>query len=112
NNEYQETRSGKIHDQSIGTPMIQIRALGAGGGTIAWIGPDGLLKTGPRSAGADPGPACYGRGGEEPTVTDADVVLGYLDPSSFIGGRLQVDPAAAAAAIRKRIAQPLGLSLE
>jgi N-methylhydantoinase A len=112
NNEYQETRHGKIHDQDIGTPMIQIRALGAGGGTIAWIGPDGLLKGGPQSAGAVPGPACYGTGGTEATVTDANIVLGYLNPNNFIGGKFKIDPALAVKAITERIARPLGLTLE
>jgi N-methylhydantoinase A len=110
-NRFQETRRGKISGQDIGTPMIQIATLGAGGGTIAWIGPDGLLKAGPRSAGADPGPACYGLGGEEPTVTDANVVLGYLDPEYFVGGRLSIDPALSEKAIRRYVAEPLGLSL-
>ncbi|HZU07533.1 MAG TPA: hydantoinase/oxoprolinase family protein [Chloroflexota bacterium] len=109
---YQETRQGKISGQDIGTPMIQIRTLGAGGGTIAWIGPDGLLKAGPHSAGADPGPACYARGGEEPTVTDANVVLGYLDPESLVGGRVRLDPRRSEEAIRRRIAEPLGLTLQ
>jgi len=112
NNTYQETRRGKIHDQDIGTPMIQIRALGAGGGTIAWIGPDGLLKAGPRSAGAVPGPACYDQGGTEATVTDANIVLGYLNPKNFIGGRFKIVPELAAKAITEKIARPLGLSLE
>jgi N-methylhydantoinase A len=107
-----ETRRGKISGQDIGTPMIQISTLGAGGGTVAWIGPDGLLKAGPRSAGADPGPACYGLGGEEPTVTDANVVLGYLDPEYFVGGRISIDPALSEQAIRRYIAEPLGLSLQ
>jgi N-methylhydantoinase A len=111
-NTYQETRQGKISGQDIGTPMIQIRTLGAGGGTIAWIGPDGLLKAGPRSAGADPGPACYGRGGTEPTVTDANIVLGYLDPEQFVGGRVRIDRGLSEAAIRRGVAEPLGLSLE
>ena len=109
---YQETRQGKISGQDLGTPMIQIRTLGAGGGTIAWIGPDGLLKAGPRSAGAAPGPACYGQGGEEPTVTDADVALGYLDPRGLVGGRVKLNKDLAVAAIRKRVAEPLKLSLE
>jgi N-methylhydantoinase A len=109
---FEESRQGRIAGQEIGTPMMQIRTLGAGGGTIAWIGPDGLLKAGPQSAGADPGPACYGQGGEEPTVTDANVVLGYLDPSSFAGGRLKVNPQLSEQAIRRRVAEPLGLSLE
>jgi N-methylhydantoinase A len=112
NNEYQETRHGKIHDQDIGTPMIQIRALGAGGGTIAWIGPDGLLKGGPQSAGAVPGPACYGTGGKDATVTDANIVLGYLNPNNFIGGKFKIDPSLAGKAITERIAKPLKMSLE
>ncbi|WP_102348679.1 hydantoinase/oxoprolinase family protein [Bacillus sp. Marseille-P3661] len=90
-NQYSETRRGKIAGQDIGTPMIQINALGAGGGTIAYIGKDGLLKVGPRSAGAFPGPASYCRGGTEPTVTDANIVLGYLDPANFAGGRMNAD---------------------
>lgn len=109
---YQETRQGKISDQDIGTPMIQIRTLGAGGGTIAWIGPDGLLKCGPRSAGASPGPACYGQGGTEPTITDANLVLGYLNPQYFIGGRITIDPGLSEQAIAKRIAEPLGMNLQ
>jgi N-methylhydantoinase A len=101
------TREGKIAGQEIGTPMTEIHALGAGGGTIAWIGPDGLLKVGPQSAGAEPGPACYGRGGTEPTVTDANVVLGYLDPSRFLGGRMAGDPQLATEALER-----LGRKLE
>ena len=111
-NAYQETRNGRIHDQDIGTPMIQIRALGAGGGTIAHIGPDGLLKGGPSSAGAVPGPACYGLGGKNATVTDANIVLGYLNPYNFIGGRFKIEPKLAAEAVTERIAKPLGLGLE
>ena len=109
---YQETRHGRIHDQDIGTPMIQIRALGAGGGTIAHIGPDGLLKGGPQSAGADPGPACYDHGGKNPTVTDANIVLGYLNPNNFVGGRFKIVPELAATAISAKIARPLNLSLQ
>lgn len=112
NNSYQETRLGVIHDQDIGTPMIQIRTLGAGGGTIAWIGPDGLLKGGPKSAGAVPGPACYGLGGTEPTVTDANIVLGYLNPNNFIGGRFKIQPELAEKVILEKIAKPLGLTLQ
>ena len=66
---------------------VDVRSIGAGGGSIAWIDPGGLLRVGPQSAGADPGPACYGRGGDRPTVTDAACVLGYLDPERFLGGR-------------------------
>jgi N-methylhydantoinase A len=95
----------------IGVPMIQVETLGAGGGSIGWIDPTGLLQVGPRSAGANPGPACYGRGGEEPTVTDANLVLGYLSPRGLLGGRLPLDVEKARAAIG-RIATPLGISIE
>jgi len=93
-------------------PVIEMIEIGAGGGSIASIGPLGLLKVGPESAGADPGPACYGRGGKEPTVTDADLILGYLDPRFFLGGEMQLDPELAEAALREKIAGPLHLSLE
>ena len=95
----------------IGVPMIQVETLGAGGGSIGWIDPMGLLQVGPQSAGAVPGPACYGQGGEEPTVSDANLVLGYLNPEGLIGGRLPLDRSCAKAALR-RIAEPLGLSIE
>ncbi len=95
----------------IGVPMIQVETLGAGGGSIGWIDSMGLLQVGPQSAGADPGPACYGRGGVEPTVSDANLVLGYLNPEGLVGGRLPLDKAAAEAAVA-RIAEPLGLSPE
>ncbi|KPK89035.1 MAG: methylhydantoinase [Deltaproteobacteria bacterium SM23_61] len=93
-------------------PVIEMIEIGAGGGSIASIGPLGLLKVGPESAGADPGPACYGRGGKEPTVTDADLILGYLDPHFFLGGEMQLDSKLAEAALQKKIAGPLNLSLE
>jgi N-methylhydantoinase A len=96
----------------IGTPMIQVETLGAGGGSIAWIDSMGLLKVGPQSAGAHPGPVCYQRGGTEPTVTDANVALGYLNPGYLLGGRLPIDGAAARRAIEEKVARPLGLSLE
>src|SRR5262245_58405173 len=95
----------------IRVPVIELIEIGAGGGSIARIDRLGLLKVGPESAGADPGPACYGLGGTEPTVTDADLVLGYLDPSFFLGGRMRLDVNAARRAIEERVAQPLGLSL-
>ena len=91
-------------------PVVELIEIGAGGGSIARVDSLGLLKVGPESAGADPGPACYARGGAEPTVTDADLLLGYLDPGFFLGGRLALDTAAAEAAIRTRIAEPLGMS--
>src|SRR5258708_5720628 len=93
-------------------PVIEMIEIGAGGGSIARIDPMGLLKVGPDSAGAEPGPVCYGLGGIEPTVTDADLVLGYLDPDYFLGGQLRIDLEAAEQAIRERIADPLGLSIE
>jgi N-methylhydantoinase A len=96
----------------VATPMIDIHSIGAGGGSIAWIDEGGALRVGPRSAGASPGPACYGRGGAEPTVTDANLVLGYLNPDFFVGGHIKLDAAAARAAIESRVAKPLGLSVE
>ena len=91
------------------TSVIEMIEIGAGGGSVARVGPLGLPKVGPESAGAEPGPACYGRGGAEPTVTDADLVLGYLDPDFFLGGKMRLDREAALRAIEERIARPLGL---
>jgi N-methylhydantoinase A len=91
--------------------MLDIRTIGAGGGSIAWIDPGGALKVGPRSAGADPGPACYGQGGDDPTVTDANVVLGRIGAAALLGGRLEIDPALAAGAIQRSIAEPLGIDV-
>ncbi|HEU5226719.1 MAG TPA: hydantoinase/oxoprolinase family protein [Ktedonobacteraceae bacterium] len=96
----------------IKVPVIEMIEIGTGGGSIARIDALGLLKVGPESAGAEPGPVCYGLGGTEPTVTDADLVLGYLDPDYFLGGQLKLDLIAAQQAIKERIANPLGLSLE
>src|SRR5256714_8970109 len=93
-------------------PVIEMIEIGAGGGSIAHIDALGLLKVGPESAGAEPGPVCYGYGGSEPTVTDADLVLGYLDPDYFLGGQLRINLAAARRAIQERIADPLGISIE
>jgi N-methylhydantoinase A len=92
-------------------PVIEMIEIGAGGGSIARIDELGLLKVGPDSAGADPGPACYGLGGSEPTVTDADLVLGYLDPNYFLGGKMRLDRTQAEEAIRRRVAEPLGVDL-
>ncbi|HVD35244.1 MAG TPA: hydantoinase/oxoprolinase family protein, partial [Rubrobacter sp.] len=89
--------------------VIEMIEIGAGGGSIASIGPLGLPKVGPRSAGSEPGPACYGRGGSEPTVTDADLILGYLDPDFFLGGKMRLDREAALRTIEEKIAPPLGL---
>lgn len=93
-------------------PVVDMIEIGAGGGSIAMVDALGLLKVGPRSAGADPGPACYGRGGSAATVTDADLVLGYLNPDFFLGGQMRLDLDAARAAIERDVAEPLGLSLE
>ncbi|MGO9048544.1 MAG: hydantoinase/oxoprolinase family protein [Xanthobacteraceae bacterium] len=95
----------------IGIPMIQVETLGAGGGSIGWIDSMGLLQVGPQSAGANPGPACYGQGGAQPTVTDANLVLGYLNPKGLLGGRLPLDLEKARKAI-KSVADPLGISVE
>ena len=105
-----ETTQGQIAGQDIGTPMLRVRTLGAGGGTIAWIGKDGLLKVGPESSGSSPGPACYGRGGENPTVTDANLVLGYLSGEALLAGTLRLDEGLAQRAVA-RVAQPLGLDV-
>ncbi|MBI2364277.1 MAG: hydantoinase/oxoprolinase family protein [Deltaproteobacteria bacterium] len=94
----------------ISTPSLDLVEIGAGGGSIAWIDKGGLLKVGPQSSGADPGPACYPDGGALPTVTDADVMLGWLNPEFFVGGKFHLDAAAAARAISTHIAEPLKLS--
>ena len=96
----------------IKTPTIDMIEIGVGGGSLAHVDTLGLLACGPESAGADPGPACYGRGGTEPTVTDADLVLGYLDPGFFLGGEMSLDVEAARAAITEHVAEPLGLTVE
>ena len=93
-------------------PAIDLLEVGAGGGSIARVDAMGLLKVGPESAGADPGPACYGRGGAEPTVTDADLLLGYLNPGYFLGGAMALDVDTARTAIHGRVAQPLGVDVE
>ena len=92
----------------IQVPVVDLMEIGAGGGSMAKISKMGLLQVGPESAGADPGPVCYGKGGTHPTVTDADLVLGYLDPEYFLGGAMHLDKAAAEQAILKNIAEPLG----
>lgn len=93
-------------------PVVDIIEVGAGGGSIAWIDEVGALKVGPRSAGGHPGPVCYGHGGTEPTVTDANVVLGRVSSTKFLGGEMPLDVAASREAIRTKIAEPLGLSIE
>jgi N-methylhydantoinase A len=92
----------------IQVPVVDLMEIGAGGGSIARMSKMGLLQVGPESAGADPGPACYNRGGSNPTVTDADLVLGYLDPNYFLGGTMPLDKSAAEKAIEEKVAKPLG----
>ncbi len=107
----QVTREASLEGTPLRIPVIDINAIGAGGGSIAWIDEGGALRVGPRSAEAVPGPACYGRGGTEPTVTDANLVLGRLGSDTRLGGELTLDADAAARAIADRIAHPLGLDL-
>ncbi len=95
----------------VSAPLIDLNTLGAGGGSIAWINKGGVLQVGPQSAGADPGPACYGQGGDEPTVTDASVVLGRLNPDNFLGGEVKLDASLAQSAI-ERLGKELGTDLE
>jgi N-methylhydantoinase A len=104
------SREGKISTYPLRVPMVNVNTIGAGGGSIAWLDTAGGLRVGPQSAGADPGPACYGLGGENPTVTDASLVLGYLNPDYFAAGELTLDVELAHKAIEK-IAQPLGLDV-
>lgn len=96
----------------IGMPMIQVETLGAGGGSIGWIDSMGLLQMGPQSAGSEPGPACYDQGGQQPTTTDANLVLGYLNPDGLVGGRLPLNIVKAREAIKTHLAEPLGLTVE
>lgn len=103
---------GTIDGYPVRVPMVDVNAIGSGGGSIAWLDTAGGLRVGPQSAGADPGPACYGRSGDTATVTDASLVLGLLNPSYFAGGALGLDIKRARAAIETTIATPLGLSVE
>jgi N-methylhydantoinase A len=106
------TMENEVADLPVKAPMIDIHTLGAGGGSIGWIDPGGALRVGPQSAGAEPGPACYRRGCDLPTVTDANLVLGRLSPDYFVGGEMQLDLLAAREAIERVIAAPLGLTVE
>ncbi|MCE2945829.1 MAG: hydantoinase/oxoprolinase family protein [bacterium] len=103
---------GMLDGYAVRVPMVDVNAIGAGGGSIAWIDGAKSLRVGPASAGSEPGPACYARGGEQPTVTDASIVLGYLDPSYFAGGSFELQPELSRQAIERRIAIPLGLTVE
>src|ERR1700752_1655942 len=102
---------GEASGQPMQLPVVDIVEVGAGGGSIAWLDEDGGIPLGPQSAGADPGPACYGKGNPNPVVTDANLVLGRINPKRFLGGNMVLDVAAAEHAIRAKIADPLHLSL-
>jgi N-methylhydantoinase A len=102
---------GRVAGFPVAVPMVDMHTIGAGGGSIARLDPGGALLVGPESAGADPGPACYGRGGTEPTVTDANLILGRLRPDAFLGGRMTLDVNAARAAL-ERLAGAMGTSVE
>jgi N-methylhydantoinase A len=109
-------RVGEVSEYSIAGfdtyfPAVDVSSIGAGGGTVVWVDESGYPHFGPQSAGADPGPACYGRGGRQATVTDADLVLGYLNPAYFLGGRLSLYPDLAAQAIQENLATPLRIGL-
>jgi N-methylhydantoinase A/oxoprolinase/acetone carboxylase beta subunit len=103
---------GAIGGFPVRMPMVDVTTIGAGGGSIASLDAAGSLRVGPESAGSDPGPACYGRGGTKATVTDASVALGYIDPANFAGGALQLDLGLAAEAVAREVAEPMGRSLE
>jgi N-methylhydantoinase A/oxoprolinase/acetone carboxylase beta subunit len=104
-----DTRIGGYHAM---VPMAEVDSIGAGGGSIAYVDTGGQFQVGPRSAGADPGPCCYGKGGTEPTATDCQVVLGRIDPTGFLGGRMRLDAELARRAVEARLAMPLGLGVE
>ncbi len=95
-----------------GFPSVDVTSVGAGGGSMAWVDDGGLLHVGPNSAGSVPGPACYGRGGTQPTVTDAAVTLRYIDPAHFLGGTMELDAAAATSAIREHVGRPLTIDVD
>ena len=105
-------QEGIIDKYMVRVPMVDVNAIGSGGGSIAWLDKAGGLKVGPHSAGSEPGPACYGRGGVEPTVTDASLVLGLIDPEYFAGGRFHLDKDKAYNVILEKVATPLSLSVE
>ncbi len=106
------TTSTVLNQYQLNVPMVDVHTIGAGGGAIAWVDNGGNLHVGPRSAGARPGPACYGDGGTEPTVTDVDLLLGIINADNFLGGRKQLSKELAGEAVRTHIAEPLGLSVD
>ncbi len=104
-----ETAVGGVYHLKL--PLIDVHTIGAGGGSIAWLDKMNVLHVGPQSAGADPGPACYGKGGKEPTSTDADLILGYLNPEYFLGGQMEVGTELARQAIKEKVSDPLGIDV-
>src|SRR5882724_2710348 len=106
-----ETTEGEISRRQIDVPALDMTSISAGGGSIAWVDSGGFLNVGPQSAGADPGPSCYGRGGTRPTVTDADILCGYLNPDYFLGGAQTLDVSAARAALKQHVADPLKMDV-
>lgn len=100
-----------LSEQRLAAKLVDVHSIGAGGGSIAWLDPLGLLRVGPQSAGSVPGPACYGKGGAEATVTDANIALGYISPDYFLGGEITLDAERASEVIEQKVAKPLGLSV-
>ena len=109
--EVEVTKETEISGHRIALPMVAVHTIGAGGGSVVSVDGRGLLRVGPESAGSTPGPVCYGRGGDRPTVTDADLLIGYLGAERFWGGRLRLDEDAAREAFRRRVAEPLGMDV-
>ena len=105
------SRDTQVADEILAIMKANVKSIGSGGGSIAWVDPGKLARVGPQSAGAIPGPACYMLGGEEPTVTDANVVLGYLDPDYFLGGRMDIDPQLSGKVMKEKIAEPLKIDV-
>jgi N-methylhydantoinase A len=106
-----EVTEGTVARRQLDIPALDLTSISAGGGSIVWIDRAGFLNVGPQSAGADPGPICYGRGGTQPTVTDADLVCGFLNPEYFLGGSQRLDAQASRAALQEQIAQPMNMSV-
>jgi N-methylhydantoinase A len=105
-----EVTEGEIARRRLDVPALDLTTISAGGGSIAWIDGGGLLAVGPQSAGADPGPVCYGKGGENPTVTDADIACGFLNPDYFLGGAQSLDVPASLKALKTKVGAPLGMT--
>ena len=112
NGECLPSTENRIAEVAFNVPMLDIQTIGAGGGSIAWLDKAGKLRVGPQSAGAQPGPACYAQDGEQPTLTDANLLLGLLHPDTFLGGSMPIQPTLAERALRTHIAAPLGLSVQ